>query len=113
MRSARLLKEGFRPRPGFDPGGLRDARRARILYSPGVARWQEERGARQLVDGSALSETAVGSPEWLVGEILSFRGEAIVLEPADLRRQIAARAKELAASLRTAGQARTKAASRS
>src|ERR671915_1509012 len=102
MRSARLLKEQFRPRPGFDPGALRDARRARILYSPEVARWQVERGARPLADGSALAETAVGSPEWLVGEILSFRGEAVVLEPADLRSQIAARAKQLAQEVRTA-----------
>jgi predicted DNA-binding transcriptional regulator YafY len=102
MRSARLRKEGFRPREGFDPRSLRDARRARILYSPEVARWQVERGARPLADGSALAETAVGSPEWLVGEILSFRGEAVVLEPADLRRQIAARAKQLAQEVRTA-----------
>jgi proteasome accessory factor BC len=102
MRSARLRKEGFRPREGFDPRSLRDARRARILYSPEVARWQVERGARPLADGSALAETAVGSPEWLVGEILSFRGEAVVLEPADLRRQIAARAKQLAQEVGTA-----------
>jgi predicted DNA-binding transcriptional regulator YafY len=102
MRSAQLRKESFRPREGFDPRSLRDARRARILYSPEVARWQVERGARSLADGSALAETAVGSPEWLVGEILSFRGEAVVLEPADLRRQIAARAKQLAQEVRTA-----------
>jgi proteasome accessory factor BC len=113
MRSARLLKDTFRPRPGFDPGALRDARRARILYSPAVARWQVERGARPLADGSALAETAVGSPEWLVGEILSFRGEAVVLEPADLRRQIAARAKELTTSLRAPSPARARSASRS
>jgi proteasome accessory factor BC len=102
MRSARLRKERFRPREGFDPRSLRDARRARILYSPDVARWQVERGARLLADGSALAETAVGSPEWLVGEILSFRGEAVVLEPVDLRSQIASRAKQLAQEVPTA-----------
>jgi proteasome accessory factor C len=102
MRSARLRKDRYTPRQGFDPSSLRDARRARILYSPGVARWQVERGARPLSDGSALAETAVGSPEWLVGEILSFRGEAAVLEPADLRRQIATRAKQLAQEFPTA-----------
>ena len=113
MRSARLLKEEFTPRPGFDPGALRDARFARILYSPAVARWQVERGARLLADGSALAETPVGSPEWLVGEILSFRGEATVLEPDDLRSQIAARAKELGSALRPASRARAGSASRS
>ena len=66
-----------------------------------MARWQVERGdARELDDGSALVEAAVGSAEWLVGEILSFRGEAVVLEPAALRRQVADRAGELARELR-------------
>ena len=43
----------------------------------------------------AVAERPVGSPEWLVGEILSFRGEAVVLEPAELRRAVAKRAREL------------------
>ena len=30
------------------------------------------------------------APEWLVGEILRFRGEAVVIEPPDLRRSVAA-----------------------
>ena len=44
-------------------------------------------------------EAPVGSPEWLVGEVFSYRGEAVVLEPADLRRRIADRARELARDL--------------
>ena len=68
---------------------FRGARTARVWYSPDVARWEVEKGAQPLVDGSALSERAVGSPEWLVGEILSFRGQAEVLEPADLRKRVA------------------------
>ena len=64
-----------------------------------MARWRLERGgARELIDGAALAETAVGSPEWLTGEILSYRGEAVVLEPGDLRVLIATRARELAAT---------------
>ena len=97
MRSARLTAEMFEPREGFEPRGLNDARRARILYTPEVARWQLERGAaRRLADGSALAETAVGSAEWLVGEVFSHRGEAVVLAPDDLRSRIAERAAELA-----------------
>ena len=96
MRSARLASESFEPREGFEPRGLRDARPALIWYSPAIARWRTERGgAKPLVDGAAIEEAAVGSPDWLVGEILSFRGEAVVLEPEDLRRRIAERAKEL------------------
>jgi predicted DNA-binding transcriptional regulator YafY len=41
----------------------------------------------------------VGSAEWLVGEILSYRGEAIVLEPDDLRRSMGVRARALASEL--------------
>ncbi len=100
MRKASLTRKRFEPRDGFEPQRLRDARRARILYTKAIARWKVERGARPLVDGSAIAETAVGSPEWLVGEILSDLGEAIVLEPEDLRRQVAERAVALAAELR-------------
>jgi proteasome accessory factor C len=99
MRSATLTKERFEPREGFEPSRLRDARTARVLYSPSVARWAQERGARMLKDGTALAELHVGSPEWLESEIFSFRGEAVVLEPEDLRMRIAARAKELAQEL--------------
>ncbi|MGZ4397574.1 MAG: helix-turn-helix transcriptional regulator [Gaiellaceae bacterium] len=100
MRSARLRKEGFTARESFEPSSLRDARQARIWYSPLIARWRLERGgARPLTDGSALGETAVGSADWLIGEIFSHLGEAVVLEPADLRTRIADRARELAGEL--------------
>jgi proteasome accessory factor C len=100
MRSARLLDEQFAPREGFQPSGLRDARPVEIWYSPEVARWRLERGtARALKDGSAIEEVPVGGEEWLVGEILSFRGEAVVLEPTELRTRIAERARSLLAEL--------------
>jgi proteasome accessory factor C len=95
MRSARLQRGRFEPREGFDPHEFRDARPARIWYSKEVARWELEKGARRLADGSAVAERPVGSREWLLGEILSYRGEAVVLEPAELRREISARAREL------------------
>jgi predicted DNA-binding transcriptional regulator YafY len=99
MRGARALDERFEPRPGFEPRGLRHARAVRVWYSPAIARWQVERGARPLVDGAALEERLAGSPEWLVGEIFSHRGDAVVLEPEDLRRRVADRAAELARNL--------------
>jgi proteasome accessory factor C len=100
MRSARLTSDTFEPRPGFEPRGFRDARTARVLYLKGVAaRWAVERGATLLKDGTALAEMPVGSPQWLISEILSQRGEAVLLEPAEMRKEIAARARELASEL--------------
>src|SRR5579885_86178 len=99
MRSAKLLKDRFELREGFDPTRLRGARSARVLYSPEIARYEVERGARLLSDGSALREIPVGSDEWLESEILSKRGEAVVLEPAELRARLAHRARELAKEL--------------
>jgi predicted DNA-binding transcriptional regulator YafY len=99
MRSAKLLREKFEPREGFEPTRLRGARVARVLYTPEIARYEIERGARKLAGGGALREIPVGSDEWLESEILSKRGEAIVLEPPELRSRIAARARELAKEL--------------
>jgi proteasome accessory factor C len=99
MRSAKLTKEKFDVREDFDPVRLRDARRALVLYTPAIARYELERGARRLTDKSALRELSVGSEEWLESEILSKRGEAVVLEPPELRERIAARARSLAKEL--------------
>ena len=101
-RTAKLLKQGFAPREGFDPSELREATSARIWYSPAVGRWEVEKGARPLVDGAALSERPVGSAGWLVGEVLSFRGEAVVLAPPELRTLVAERARDLERRLREA-----------
>jgi proteasome accessory factor C len=99
MRSAAIQDEEFEPREGFEPGQLGGALVARVLYSPTVARWEVERGARPLTDGSAINEQTVGSAEWLIGEILRYRGEAELLEPPELRRRIAKRAQTLAREL--------------
>jgi proteasome accessory factor BC len=100
MRSARLTADTFDPRPAFEPRGLRDARTAKVLYLKGIgARWAVERGATALKDGTALAEMPVGSPEWLIGEILSHRGEAVLLEPEEMRKMVAERAPELANEL--------------
>src|SRR6266511_1548969 len=99
MRTATLTDDAFDPREAFEPTRLGDARSAKVLYTKVVARWAVERGAHPLKNGMALAEMPVGSAEWLVGEILSYRGEAIVLEPDDLRRRIGTRARELASEL--------------
>jgi predicted DNA-binding transcriptional regulator YafY len=99
MRSAKLQRQKFEPRPEFEPSGFSRALTAVVWYSPEVARYELERGARTLVDGSALKEVRYGTDEWLESEILSKRGEAVVLQPADARARIGARAKELAKEL--------------
>ena len=105
MRSAEPTGETFEPRPDFDPNYLRDPHVARVLYAKPIARWKVERGARPLRDGSAFAELPYASEEWLLTEILADRGEAIVLEPAALRKTIAARAGR--SSRATLGKARS------
>ena len=100
MRKATVLRKSFKPREDFEPNRMSGATSARIWYSPNVARWEIEKGARLLVDGAAVAEKSVGSPEWIVGEVVSYRGEAIVLDPPELRKRVAERAKTLGAELR-------------
>jgi proteasome accessory factor BC len=95
MRRAELLEEGFEPRGEVVPQKLRDVSTARVLFSPAVGRWRVERGAQPLAKGYALEEVRFGSLDWLVGEILSYRGEAEVLEPVELRREVLQRAERL------------------
>jgi proteasome accessory factor C len=99
MRSAKLTRERFEAREGFEPTRLRDARTAKVLYDKQIARWAIERGARLLADGSAVRDLPVGSDEWLESEVLSLRGEAVLLEPDELRHSFAARARALAKEL--------------
>jgi predicted DNA-binding transcriptional regulator YafY len=100
MRRAKLLRKSFKRREGFDPSELHHATTSRIWYSPNVARWEIEKGARALVDGSAIADKSVGSADWLVGEVVSYRGEAVVIDPPELRARVAHRAKALGAELR-------------
>jgi proteasome accessory factor C len=95
MRRAELLEGSFEPRGEVVPQKLRDVSTARVLFSPVVGRWRVERGAQPLAKGYALEEVRFGSLDWLVGEILSYRGEAEVLEPLELRREVLQRAKRL------------------
>jgi predicted DNA-binding transcriptional regulator YafY len=101
-RTAKVLRKTFEPRDGFDPAMLQDVSTARVWYAPAVARWEVEKGARALVDGSAVGDRSVGSADWLVGEVLAYGGNAVVLTPADLRKRVADRATELERELRAA-----------
>jgi proteasome accessory factor BC len=97
MRSARGLETRFEPRASLDLGSPR--RLARVWIGPGAARFWLERGATSLKDGAALGEVDFATESYLVGEILSSRGEAVLLEPAELRPRVAGRARTLAREL--------------
>src|SRR5262249_18282590 len=85
MREAKLLRDKFEPREGFEPTRLRDARTARVLYTEDVARWALERGARPLADGTAGAPPPAGRPELLASESLSRPAPTAVLGRADPR----------------------------
>jgi proteasome accessory factor C len=102
MRSARLTEEAFEPREGFDPHFLEDTRQVRVRYAKPIARYRVERGAVRLTDGSAVANLRVGTRDWLIGEILADRGDAVVIEPEDLRPAIAKRAARLLRDLKLA-----------
>jgi proteasome accessory factor C len=109
MRNAELLPEAFEPRPEFMPHS--EQRTAMVLFSEPAARWRLEssasrHSARRLADGSALEALSYGSEDWLIGEILSFRGEAVLLEPKRLRARVAKRARELQRELAGPAKAR-------
>ena len=53
-----------------------------------------------LVDKTAVASLRVGKGDWLAGEIMADRGEAVVLEPAELRPVIAKRAAQLVRELK-------------
>jgi predicted DNA-binding transcriptional regulator YafY len=108
MRAVRLLDGTFEPRPDLEPAKLRDVRTARVLFRKAIAPWRIERGARPLADGTALEEMRHGSIEWIVGEILSYRGQAVVVEPEELRAAVAARARALVKPLGKRRRAKTK-----
>jgi proteasome accessory factor C len=99
MRSATLSDETFEPRQGFDPNYLSEPAVARLWHSPTIARWKLERGGRPLTDKAAVSDVTFKTEEWLLSEVLSDRGETVVLEPAPVRRAVAARARALQGEL--------------
>jgi len=61
-----------------------------VRYSPRIARWIRERGpVEELEDGSVAVRLRVADVHWLVRHVLQHGADAEVLEPADLRREVA------------------------
>ena len=100
MRSAKLLKEKFEAREGFQPTRLRGAKSARVLYTPEIARYEIERGARKLVRPKRAARDP-GRQRRVARErdpLEARRSHRARAAPSCARR-IAARARELAKEL--------------
>ena len=70
---------------------------ARVWFSADRARWELEGrpGALPAAGGAAVADVTFGSREWLVSEILRYRGQAEVLQPAAVRAQVRRSAERL------------------
>lgn len=110
--SARVLDERFEPRPDLriktrfediDPRGYA-AKRAVVRFSEAVARWMEERPELDLVaeneDGSADYVLHYTDEAWAAKRVMQYLGEAVVVEPEELRAEVRRRAQEMLAEYR-------------
>lgn len=98
--TARALEERFEARESMhlkteyediDPRGYA-AKRAVIRFSPEIARWMEERPELDLIeeheDGSANYALYYTDEAWAARRVMQYLGEAVVIEPEELRREI-------------------------
>lgn len=111
IKSARLLEESFEPRdidldpyrrdPRF-PSGRRAPGTATVWFSPVVSRWilEKQPDVTVLEDGSLTGNIPYFDAEWMIDEILKYRGEAVLVAPDGLRNRIAETAGRLAESYR-------------
>lgn len=109
IKSVAPGSETFEPREldlsGYEadtPVSLEDSpRTATVRFAPDVARWiiEARQDATELVDGSALLEVAAATDQWLIEEILKYRGHATVVAPDDIRARVVNRTAELTEEL--------------
>jgi proteasome accessory factor C len=104
IKSATVATEKFTPRPDVDPaadvdgwprtGEVPASRRAQVWISPERARWarEERMVVAELQDGAVIVELGFAGPDWLVREVLKEAGDAVVLEPTDVRTAVRAAA---------------------
>lgn len=105
MKSIDVRSETFEPRnvdlSGYEadtPSTLSELpRTTTVRFAPEVGRWvlENRADAVRLADDSALLRLATAGDQWLVEEILKYRGRASVVGPADLRKRVAQRARKL------------------
>jgi proteasome accessory factor C len=111
IRSARVLDDEFEPREGVQAdtsgwlrtGEVEASKVARIWWSPDRARWarEDKRVVEELRDGAVIVEQAFKGTDWLVHQILSLGGDAVVLEPEEARTAVLEGAEALAGLARS------------
>jgi proteasome accessory factor BC len=110
VRDAELLDERYQPRPemGDLSGGLDVAGTATVLFAPRRAGWELEQRASvaETTDGGALAQVSYGSRDWLISEVLRYRGDAELIAPQHLRDAVSAKARELLVSFSGPARAR-------
>lgn len=110
IKSAELLRTTFEPRDVDLSGHLADTpaavehdspRTAVVRFEGDAARYESERraDATRLIDGTVVLRLGIKDDQWLVTEILKYRGSATVVSPGDLRQRIVQRAGKLVAEL--------------
>jgi predicted DNA-binding transcriptional regulator YafY len=99
VRDAELLDRTYEPRPEMDDlsAGLDAAGSATVLFAPSRAERELEQRASSSAtgDGGALAQVGYGSRDWLISELLRYRGDAELLAPAPLRDAVREQALEL------------------
>jgi len=99
VRDAELLDQTYEPRPEMDDlsAGLDAAGTATVLFAPSRAERELEQRASSSAtgDGGALAQVGYGSRDWLISELLRYRGDAELLAPAPLRDAVREQALEL------------------
>ncbi|MGI8650794.1 MAG: helix-turn-helix transcriptional regulator [Rubrobacter sp.] len=113
--SARLTEGRFEERDDvdlktdfadIDPRGYA-ATHAIIRFSPVVARWMEERPELDFIerheDGSTDYALHYTDPAWAARRVMQYLGEAVVIEPEELREEVRRMAKSLLESYRKEG----------
>lgn len=109
IHSAERLKDTFVPRPGLtnvaeqrSVGGTKGT--VSVWFSPAIARRESEQrsDASQLRDGAILATITYDSERWLEDEVIKYRGEAVLIEPAALRARVARRATQIIKEVKAA-----------
>jgi predicted DNA-binding transcriptional regulator YafY len=115
IQSAERLKETFEPRPGLtniaeqrSVGGTKGT--VSVWFSPAIARRESEKrsDASQLRDGAILATITYDSERWLEDEVIKYRGEAVLIEPAALRARVARRATQILKDVKAAKRSASK-----
>ena len=109
IKTAEQLTESFEARDGLanlaeqrSVGGNKGS--VSVWFSPAVALRESETrdDASHLTGGAILATITFDSERWLEDEVIKYRGDAVLIEPAALRARVARRATQILKDVRAA-----------